>query len=322
MRWVGIDEAGYGPNLGPLVMTAVVAEGPGEQEPDVWRDLDEGVARAGDPSGRLWVDDSKAILRHPSGRVRLEATCLALLAAARGAVPGTTAELLAAVGAGTPDDAELTAWLGGDAAKAAPSPAGPDVAIHAGTGRAPFEGASWRVVGVHAVVVGPARFNAALTQTDSKARVHFAAFARLMDGLWAAALDTESARVTHVRSDKHGGRHFYYESLLDAFPDVWIDRGPEGPALSRYTIRAAGRRLELCLQPRADAEDGLVALASIVSKTLRERWMDVFNTYWTARIPGLRPTAGYPGDAQRFRAAIEPHCAARGLAPALWWRLK
>ena len=26
MRWVGIDEAGYGPNLGPLVMTAVVAE--------------------------------------------------------------------------------------------------------------------------------------------------------------------------------------------------------------------------------------------------------------------------------------------------------
>jgi hypothetical protein len=174
-------------------------------------------------------------------------------------------------------------------------------------------------VGVHAVVVGPARFNAGLAQRASKAQVHFAAFARLLGPLW----DTTSAVAgTHVRGDKHGGRHFYYDPLLDAFPDVWIDRGPEGPALSRYTLRAAGRRLELCLQPRADAEHGLVALASIVSKTVRERWMDIFNAYWTARIPGLRPTAGYPQDAHRFRQAIEAHCAARNLAPGLWWRLK
>ena len=49
--------------------------------------------------------------------------------------------------------------------------------------------------------------------------------------------------------------------------------------------------------PRADQCDGLVALASIVSKTVRELWMDVFNEYWRGRIPGLRPTAGYPSDA-------------------------
>src|SRR5262249_40532380 len=171
----------------------------------------------------------------------------------------------------------------------------------------------------HAVVIGPARFNAGLAQTASKARVHFAAFVRLLGPLWDTACGSGG---THVRGDKHGGRHFYYEPLLGAFPEVWIDRGPEGPDLSRYTLRAPGRRLDLCLQPRADAEDGLVALASIVSKTIRERWMDVFNAYWTARIPGLRPTAGYPGDAQRFRAAIEPHCAGRDLSPDVWWRLK
>ena len=39
--------------------------------------------------------------------------------------------------------------------------------------------------------------------------------------------------------------------------------------------------------PRADQGDGLVALASIVSKTVRELWMDVFNAYWCRRIPGL-----------------------------------
>ena len=31
MCWAGIDEAGYGPNLGPLVMTAVIAEGGTQQ---------------------------------------------------------------------------------------------------------------------------------------------------------------------------------------------------------------------------------------------------------------------------------------------------
>ena len=65
-----------------------------------------------------------------------------------------------------------------------------------------------------------------------------------------------------------------------------------------------------------------LALASIVSKTVRERWMDRFNAHWIARIPDLRPTAGYPLDARRFRQVIEPACRARGLDPSLWWRHK
>jgi hypothetical protein len=319
MRWVGIDEAGYGPNLGPLVMTAVVAEGPDSREPDVWADLAATAARAGDPSDRLWVDDSKAILRGPAGRTRLEATCLALLAAAGGAVPATMAELLAAVGAGTVDDAELTPWHNGgvDARRRGEGPFPPSGPP------APFMGAPWRITGVHAVVVGPARFNAALAATGSKAKVHFAAFARLLGPLWDQTGDgTSMGAATHVRGDKHGGRHFYYNPLLDAFPEIWIDRGPEGPALSHYTLRAPGRRLQLSLQPRADADNGLVALASIVSKTLREWWMDLFNAHWIAQFPGLRPTAGYPLDSHRFRQAIEPACIARGLDPSLWWRLK
>src|SRR5205823_4038269 len=149
-----------------------------------------------------------------------------------------------------------------------------------------------------------------------KARVHFTAFARLLNALWERARD---GVATQVRCDKHGGRHFYLEALLDLLPDVWIDRGPEGPELSRYTVRGEGRRLELSLAPRADSSDGLVALASIVSKAVREAWMDAFNAHWTARIADLRPTAGYPLDATRFRQAIEADCQARGLPPALWW---
>lgn len=307
-RWVGMDEAGYGPNLGPLVMTAVVVESPDHRPPDLWADLAATVCRAGEDPDRLWVDDSKAIYKPGHGRDRLEETCQALLTAARGSVPETFGALLHALGAGTLADAELTPWL----------EAG-DVALNwLDTESRPFAGAPWQIVAVRAEVVGPARFNAGLAG-GSKATVHFAAFARLLRFVWELSGD---GVPTHVRGDKHGGRHFYYGPLADAIPDAWIDRGAEGPELSAYTIRAPGRCLSLSLQPRADAEDGLVALASIVSKTVRERWMEVFNAHWRARIPDLKPTAGYPLDARRFRKAIEGRCLKRGLAEHLWWRAK
>ena len=50
--------------------------------------------------------------------------------------------------------------------------------------------------------------------------------------------------------------------------------------------------------------------------------MDAFNAYWSARVPGLKPTAGYPVDAARFRKAIETLCEERGLDLSAWWRRK
>ena len=179
-------------------------------------------------------------------------------------------------------------------------------------------GQDWRIVAVRTVVVGPARFNAGLAASGSKAEVHFAAFRELLDLAWELSAD---GMPTHLEGDKHGGRHYYLEPLIEALPGTWIDRGPEGPELSRYSIRGTGRELDLSLVPRADAANGLVALASIVSKTVREIWMDVFNAYWTWRIPGLRPTAGYPVDARvGSAAAIEPFGAGAGCDPDVWWR--
>jgi len=317
VRWVGIDEAGYGSNLGPLVMTAVVAEGPEDRPPEVWADLAPTVARAGGPPGRLWVDDSKQIYQAGRGRDRLDAGCLAALAASGRAVPTTLGGLIEALGAGTLGDAELSPWLGGV------DPRYPDLRSRSLTDRTlaarPLEGARWRVVDVRSVVVGPGAFNAGLVATGSKALVHFAAFARLLAHVRAT---TPGSQAVAIRSDKHGGRHFYGGLLAGAFPEARVDRGPEGPDLSRYELAGPGFRMTLDLVPRADADDGLVALASMVSKAVRERWMDAFNAHWLARIPGLRPTAGYPVDAARFRQAIAADCAARGLDPAGWWRAK
>lgn len=331
MRWVGIDEAGYGPNLGPLVMTAVVvdAESPGDDaiSPALapparfWDDLRETVCRAGGRDGRLWIDDSKAILKGGKGRDRLVASCLAALDAAGHPLPDRLAALVEALcgTAALADPAELARWLPADSEGVAwPGPEALERAAPRHRHR-PLEprGGGWRITRVRSVIVGPERFNEALSRHGSKAGVHFEAFARLLRDVWELAAD---GQPTWVCGDKHGGRHYYGEPLGAAFPEARIERGSEGPALSEYRLEAPGRSMGLRLSPRADAQDGLVALASIVSKTAREGWMDVFNAFWAKRVPGLKPTAGYPVDAARFRRVIEPASLALGLEPRLWWR--
>ena len=88
MHWtVGIDEAGYGPNLGPFVMTAVACTLPEEAAgTDLWSRLGPTVRR-GQPAapgkaGRaegLYVDDSKVVYSSGAGLGELERGVLALL---------------------------------------------------------------------------------------------------------------------------------------------------------------------------------------------------------------------------------------------------
>ena len=56
------------------------------------------------------------------------------------------------------------------------------------------------------------------------------------------------------------------------------------------------------------------ALASMTAKYLRELHMIQFNAYFQARVPGLKPTAGYGLDAWRFLDDIAAARAADGLA--------
>jgi ribonuclease HII len=322
--WSGIDEAGYGPNLGPLVMTRVTAEG---REPDVWRDCAGTVRRAGGSGSdlRLRVDDSKRMLkgRTVAGRAELERTALAVVAEASGSVPEDFDRLIERVRTTPSHPTEIDRWVEGEGGISLPRWCARKELARTIEAR-PLVHEAWRIVSVRAAVIGPELFGKILAPIPEaerlKSLVHHFAFSTLMADAWREFLAGD--RDLFVRSDKHGGRQYYLETLVPLFLGEWIDRGEETPTRSVYTVHRGARRLRIEIVPRADSSDALAALASIVSKYLRELWMDAFNGFWAGRVAGLRPTSGYPLDAWRFRGEIEAEAARLGLAERLWWREK
>src|SRR5258707_873687 len=77
----GIDEAGYGPNLGPLVQTAVGVRVPGDPAAcDLWAALSAAVRKYGKGRDkRLTIDDSKKVYASSHGLKNLELGVLAAL---------------------------------------------------------------------------------------------------------------------------------------------------------------------------------------------------------------------------------------------------
>jgi len=64
------------------------------------------------------------------------------------------------------------------------------------------------------------------------------------------------------------------------------------------------------------------ALASMTSKYLRELAMLAFNHFWRQHLPALKPTAGYPVDAKRFKADIATVQHKLGVDDRILWRRK
>ena len=106
--------------------------------------------------------------------------------------------------------------------------------------------------------------------------------------------------------DRQGGRQRYGPFLSEVFGGAWIVPKEENAGVSTYEISHPTGRLLTTFVPRADKSSFAVALASMVAKYLRERFMADLNAFFAERIPGLAPTAGYHGDAPRFLDEIEP----------------
>jgi ribonuclease HII len=132
----------------------------------------------------------------------------------------------------------------------------------------------------------------------------------------------DGAESVLVFVDKHGGRNTYAAMLQNALSDGLVVAEKEGMEQSVYRVLGLKRELRFTFQPRADATHMCVALASMLSKYLREVLMLEFNRFWQSQVPGLKATAGYPGDSSRFFDSIRPALPRLGLAEEAVWRRK
>lgn len=351
--WIGIDEAGYGPNLGPLVVSATVWEIQGKRQKAKGKsiesdgDLSAGIRAPGPESspfshfleslsgsGSPLIGDSKKLYSPARGIGPLEHGVLSMLAC-RTSLPSSLAFLRQSVCINPAEQFDGQPWYDGCDLPLPRKVESYLVGETADRARQAMGRAKIALRGVYSATVFPPQFNSLVDAHDSKAAALAHVLTDLLKHVLAAHLvpsvvgpqsSVPAAQSSpfglpccYVLVDKQGGRNHYQPLLQRAFPEHLVLREDEGRASSRYRVDTAGGRLEVSFQQGAERHVP-VALASMFSKYLRELFMELFNRFWIERVPGLRPTAGYPVDARRFWDAIRPAQRQLGIPDHVLWR--
>ena len=309
----GIDEAGYGPRLGPLLVSAAAFRVPGEAAGEcLWERLAPVVTRSVRDRERVAVDDSKRLFSQSTGPRHIERTALAFAASA-GITPGTFRELLGSL-AELGEAPDAYPWYEG-VDFPVPLAARPDQVAADAQRLREADGAQFLEARALPVLVG--EYNRTVDRVGTKSATLFLKNAALLTHLWERW--GHEGLTVHV--DKHGGRDRYGLLLHQTFFGCWVQVLREGRDESVYEVRDGDRRMTVGFYRKGDSRHLPIALASIYSKYLRELFMRGFNAWWTARVPGLKPTAGYAADANRFLRDIEPARQSLAIDPALLIRI-
>lgn len=317
---IGMDEAGLGPNLGPLVVTVTVWEVSGSpREFDLWGAMADVASQAPTKEPlRLQIADSKQVYSPGKGLAALEKSVLSALR-----MLGHRPESLSALSENLKSEIsdfkfqisnfkfQIPPWLAG---RDMTLPTEIDAALVGDLATKWLECCQRSGVTLKAIrseIVQPERFNAIVRACDNKSL----ALSRISLGLLRSVWNPDDDQPTLVVCDKHGGRNRYDDLLSEILDDRMIFAVGEAKERSVYRVGST----ELRFQMKAEANFP-VALASLVCKYVRELSMDAFNQFWSEQVPGLKPTAGYPVDAARFRADIAEAQQRLGITDDVLWR--
>jgi len=341
---IGTDEAGYGPNLGPLVISATLWEAPddvgGEDLFDrlshvITPELRKKGRETGDrplmperPGGcfahkgpvplfrRVVMADSKKLYTPDKGLRHLERGLWPALGL-MGRCPRTWRDVWRALAPEALDSMQAVPWYAGHDGPAPSACDAAEIEPLADLLRMGVAAAGVRLLAVRSRAVFAHEFNDLIDRHGSKG----AALSHETLALAAAMIEPLPAAPISLICDKHGGRNCYGALLAEHFPEWLVEVRGEGRQRSIYRFGPADRRVEVCFCVKAESCLP-AALASMASKYLRELAMQAFNEFWRRRVPGLQPTAGYPLDAKRFRADIAETQRQLHISDRVLWRMR
>lgn len=299
----GIDEAGYGPTLGPLVISASVFRVPdAESPPNLWKLLRSAVCRKPDER-RIPVDDSKKLFQQRRGLRQLEEGVLPFITLRRGHLPRDFRALLASVVASTSEDPavylESYPWYRGCNVDLPHDTYAGVIRTRRDRLAAALEEARVEHLGLSTYPIEVTQFNRELSQHSSKAGVSFNAIGAIIKRLWRQFPD-EAVEVT---VDRQGGRTKYGPLLYAKVHPKSIRIEEQSTERSVYVLTRRHRpttRFRVHFVKDSEESYLAVALGSMLSKYIRELHMHLFNRFWLEKRENLKPTAGYAQDARRF----------------------
>ncbi len=290
----GIDEAGLGPKLGPLVVSATVfrVTEPLAGTASLWDIYSQATTKTRDrKDSRLLVTDSKIAYTgkniHP-----LKNTVLNFTAALHRSAEITSINDLLQLLCDNNEIPEimLSPWFKDLKHKISDSD---NIKLDNDHIQSLTAASGAEVLQLRSTVQTAAMLNNLFSQNLNKSEVLLQQSGKHIRQI----IETFTGEPLRITVDKQGGKTYYAAYLSDLLAGKWIEPVRETAESSLYKI---GTEQYIEFIPKADQREFTVALASMFSKFLRELLMAEFNTFFITRKPALKPTAGYPEDARRF----------------------
>lgn len=309
--------------MGPLVVSAAAFEVPdSRRDASLWEVLSGAVGKDWREDERICVVDSKKLPGGERKLAHLEAAVLSFLAATGQPAAASLEALLEAVDC-TGDTEFLNYPWYRDPTLALPAASeATRVAALSSRLSATLEREGMRVAALQSTLLPAGDLNVQFASTRNKSVVLFTESLALLERALSLPFGSQGRRPKAVIAllDKQGGRKFYAPLLQQVFPFRPIRIETETPKLSSYEVRLPDFELAVSFIEKGEDQHLPIALASNVSKYLRELCMILFNRFWLQHKPDLRPTAGYAVDAERFLREVEDLRARLHISPDLFVR--